>query len=348
METLWFIIIGAMLTIYVLLDGFDFGSGIIYLFIAKTDAERRAVLNAIGPVWDGNEVWLIAGGGTLFFAFPAVYAASFSGFYLALIMVLWLLMLRGISMEFRSQISNGLWKSFWDAVLAFASIIIAVVLGAALGNVIRGVPLNAEGYFFVPFWTNFGTGTNPGILDWYTITVGLFSLFLLAVHGANYIAMKTEGELQERARNISKKLVWAVAGFAIIFPFLTSIAQPEMLMNFNEHPAGYLLPVFTFAALFAILYFRYRNKDTATFLSTSAFIAGLLLTAVFTIFPNILIATTNPSYSLTVYNSAASPYGLQVGIIWFVIGISLASAYTIFMYRSFRGKVKLSADEDGY
>jgi len=241
-----------------------------------------------------------------------------------------------------------LWKSFWDAVLTFGSTVIAVVLGAALGNLVRGVPLNADGYFFVPLWTNFRIGLNPGILDWYTIFIGLFSLILLAVHGANYIAMKTEGELHTRSRNISKKLIWILIGFGIITPFLTSIAQPEMMRNFNNNPIGYILPVFAYASLFAMIYFRLKSNDMSSFLSSSAFIAGLFLTAVFTIFPNILIATTEPSNSLTVYNSAASPYGLKVGLVWFVIGISLATAYTIYMYRSFWGKVKISVDKEVY
>src|SRR5215831_16895229 len=167
METLWFIIIAVMITAYVVLDGFDLGAGVIYLVAAKTDNERRAVLKAIGPVWDGNEVWLVAAGGTLYFAFPHLYASSFSGFYLPLMIVLWLLMLRGVSIELRNHVRNSLWQSFFDSVFAWSSLLLAVFFGAALGNVIRGVPLDSEGYFFEPLWTTFSPNGDTGILDWY-------------------------------------------------------------------------------------------------------------------------------------------------------------------------------------
>ncbi|MDE3197839.1 MAG: cytochrome d ubiquinol oxidase subunit II, partial [Acidobacteriota bacterium] len=169
METIWFLIAAVMLTIYVVLDGFDLGVGIIHLFAARTDSERRTTIASIGPVWDGNEVWLLSAGGTLYFAFPGLYAAGFSGFYLALMVVLWLLMLRGIAVEFRNHVNNGVWKSLWDAVFCGASALLAIFYGAALGNVVRGVPLDREGYFFTAFWTDFRTGPHPGIIDWYTV-----------------------------------------------------------------------------------------------------------------------------------------------------------------------------------
>jgi len=349
METLWILIIGVLLAMYILLDGFDFGTGIIYLFIAKTEKEKRTVINAIGPIWDGNEVWLVVAGGTLFFAFPTAYASSFSGFYLALIMVLWLLMLRGISMEFRHQIQNKLWKTFWDKTLMISSVIMAIVFGAVLGNILRGVPIGSDGYFFVPFWTNFRTGSNPGIIDWFTLTFGIYFLFILMVHGANYIALKTEGELQDRARKLSKKFMWVVLIFTLIIPFLTAIAQPAMLRNFTNNPIGYLIPVISLIALLYSLYSRSHNNDRFSFLLFSVFIVGLLLTVVFTIFPNILISTLNPSYSLTIHNAAAKANGLEIGFYWFIIGISLASIYTYLMYHKFWGKVKIDDKEDaGY
>src|SRR5260221_1441283 len=179
MQTLWFILVAFMLTMYVLLDGFDLGAGVIHLVIARTDEERRVILRAIGPVWDGNEVWLIAAGGTLFFTFPVLYAASFSGFYLPLMIVLWLLMLRGISIELRTHSDAPLWKPLWDTVFGISSALLALVFGVALGNVVRGVPLNAEGYFFVPLWTNLKVGANAGAIDWYTLMVGITSLLAL-------------------------------------------------------------------------------------------------------------------------------------------------------------------------
>src|SRR6266581_2418277 len=158
METTWFCLVAVMIAIYVVLDGFDFGAGIVHLFVARSEGERRRVLSSIGPVWDGNEVWLLAGGGTLYFAFPSLYSSSFSGFYLPLMIVLWLLILRGISIEFRNHLTSLVWQPFWDVVFAGASALLAIFFGAALGNVVRGVPLDASGDFFLPLWTNFRLG----------------------------------------------------------------------------------------------------------------------------------------------------------------------------------------------
>src|SRR5271167_4568191 len=176
MATLWFMIVAVMVAAYVVLDGFDLGAGVIYLGAAKTPDERRSIMRAIGPVWDGNEVWLLAAGGTLYFAFPLLYASSFSGFYLPLMMVLWLLILRAIGIEFRTHIDNQVWQSFFDGVFSLSSVLLAVFFGAALGNVVRGVPLAPDGYFFEPLWTNWKIGPHPGILDWYTVVAGVVAL----------------------------------------------------------------------------------------------------------------------------------------------------------------------------
>ena len=348
METIWFAIIGALFTLFVALDGFDFGAGIIYRFIAKTDAERRTVLNAIGPVWDGNEVWLIIAGGAIFFAFPTAYASAFSGFYLALIVLLWLLMFRGLSMELRSQLASPLWRSFWDTMLMIGSVMIAVVLGAALGNLLRGVPLAPDGYFFEPLWTNFLIGTHPGLLDWYTLLTAAFVVAVFALHGANFIAFKTEGALQTRARNVGRLMGWRVAVLAVITAVGTYIARPAALNNFLEFPLGIALPVLSFASIGAVLWFRHRERDGAAFAASGASIVFLMLGAGFTIYPNVLIATTDSANTLTIYNAATSPYALRTGLGWFAVGGSLAIAYTLFMYRSFRGKVTLPGKGEGY
>src|SRR6266446_2661602 len=216
MATLWFCLVAAMLAAYATLDGFDLGAGIIYLFIARTDEERRAVLRAVGPIWDGNEVWLIAAGGVLFMAFPTLYASSFSGFYLPLMIVLWLLMLRGISVEFRNHLESPAWAPGWDIVFAGASAALAGFYGAAIGNVVRGVPLDNSGNFFLPLWTNFRTGKEVGILDWFTILVGLATFFAMGEHGALWVAMKTEGELETRCRRLARVGWWAVLLFAAL------------------------------------------------------------------------------------------------------------------------------------
>src|SRR6195256_3861351 len=209
MGFIWFWIVAVMLTAYVVLDGFDLGVGILHPLLSRTEHDRQIMLRSIGPVWDGNEVWLLAGGGTLYFAFPALYASAFSGFYLALMIVLWLIILRGASIELRMHIDDGLWRSFFDGLFFVSSLLLAVFFGAALANVIRGVPLRADGYFFLPLWSNWRVGPEPGILDWYTVICGVTALVALALHGAAYIAVKTAGDLAQRARGLVLRL-WPV------------------------------------------------------------------------------------------------------------------------------------------
>src|ERR687893_325538 len=202
--------VSLMIAVYVLLDGFDLGAGAIHLVAAKNDRERRTILRAIGPVWDGNEVWIIAAGGTLFFAFPLLYAAGFSGFYLPLIIVLWLLVVRGLSIELRAHIDDPMWASFWDGMFFLGSSLLIIFFGAALGNVVRGVPLNEDGYFFQPLWTDFSPfSQTPGILDWYTVLIGLLALTTLIAHGSNFVALKTENELNARSRKIARLFAFA-------------------------------------------------------------------------------------------------------------------------------------------
>ena len=212
MGTLWFWLLALMIAAYVLLDGFDLGAGAIHLVVARTDEERKQVLSSIGPVWNGNEVWLIATGGVLYFAFPPLYASGFSGFYLPLMIVLWLLILRGIAIEFRDHIHSEVWDPVWDFLFCTSSLLLCVFFGAALGNVIRGVPLDASGYFFEPLWTNFQLGAKTGILDWYTILVGLLALAALIVHGALWVAMKTTGPVHDRSLRMARLIWWAVVG----------------------------------------------------------------------------------------------------------------------------------------
>jgi cytochrome bd ubiquinol oxidase subunit II len=346
METFWFMAVAFMITMYVLLDGFDLGAGVIHPFVAKDNDERRMIIRAIGPVWDGNEVWLIAAGGTLFFAFPFLYASSFSGFYLPLIIVLWLLMIRGLSIELRSHLSDPLWASFWDAAFFIGSALLAIFFGAALGNVVRGVPIGEDGYFFQPLWTNFSpTNANPGILDWYTVLTGLLALSALVVHGANFIAVKTEHDLNTRAR----RFAWLGWISTILLTTLTTMAtfylRPGMLSAFVERPWGVVLPALALGGLAGIGYFNFKERDKAAFLSSSAYILGMLTSTVFAVYPEVLPAV-DPANSLTIYNASASPYGLGVGLIWWSIGMVLAAVYFIFIYRLFRGKVRL--DDEGY
>jgi cytochrome bd ubiquinol oxidase subunit II len=346
METFWFIAVAFMIAMYVLLDGFDLGAGAIHPFVARNDDERRMVIRAIGPVWDGNEVWIIAAGGTLFFAFPQLYASSFSGFYLPLMMVLWLLMIRGLSIELRGHIENPLWSSFWDAAFFVGSALLAIFLGAALGNVVRGVPIGEDGYFFQPLWTDFSpTNPNPGILDWYTVLTGLLALSTLVVHGANFIAVKTEHDLHVRALRIARFGWIATVLLTALTTVMTFYLRPGMLSNFAEHPWGVVLPALALGGLAGTGYFNFRGRDRAVFLASSAYILGMLTSTVFAVYPEVLPAV-DPANSLTIYNASASPYGLAVGLIWWTIGIALAAVYFVLIYRLFRGKVRL--EDEGY
>lgn len=339
MPTLWFILVAWMLIMYVLLDGFDLGAGIIHLVVARTNSERHLVLRAIEPVWDGNEVWLIAAGGTLFFTFPLLYASSFSGFYLPLFIVLWLLMVRGAAIVLRPRLPNVVWVSFWDGMFFLGSSLLAIFYGAALGNVIRGVPLNSQGYFFGPLWTDFNPfSANPGILDWYTILTGLLAFAVLLTHGANYIAVKTEGTLNERARRISR-IGWLITiPLAILASVATFFVQPQVYASFTQRPWGIIFPLIALVGLLGAGYFNFTKRDMAAFLSSGTFILGMLSSAAFSLYPLVLPAV-NRANSLTIDNASASQYGLTVGLIWWSVGIVLVVIYFIITYRRFRGKV---------
>jgi len=285
--------------------------------------------------------------GTLFFSFPLLYAASFSGFYLPLIIVLWLLMIGGLSVELRSYIESPVWASFWDGMFFVGSSLLAVFYGAALGNVVRGVPLGENGYFFQPLWTNFSpTNPTPGILDWYTILIGLLALVALVVHGAGWVALKTEGALNARARR-AVHIGWlAVVVLTAITTLATFSLSPRMLSRFYEHPWGVVFPALAVAGLALLGYSGFRGRDVGAFLSSGAYIMGMMASTAFAVYPKVLPAV-EPGNSLTVYNASGSAYGLAVGLAWWSIGMVLAAIYFVLIYRLFRGKVRIEED-DGY
>jgi cytochrome d ubiquinol oxidase subunit II len=346
METLWFVIVAGMLAMYVLLDGFDLGVGIVHLYVARGERERRLVVQTIGPVWDGNEVWLLAAGGTLYFAFPVLYASSFSGFYLPLMIVLWLFMLRGIALEFRHHFDNGLWKPFWDVVFAGSSAMLAIFFGAALGNVVRGVPLDDQARFFLPLWTNLLPGGRAGVLDWYTVLVGLGAFLALAVHGAFWVALKTDGEVQARARKLARVAWWGVAAFTVAVTIATFRLQPQVPARIAAAPWGLVFPAVAVGGLLVTWRAVHHRADREGFLASCAYLAGMLSSVAFGVYPYVLPSNVDPSRSLDIYNSAAGGYGLWVGFVWFVPGLVLASAYFVFAYRRFAGKT--TVDEQGY
>lgn len=345
METIWFCIVAVMLTAYVLLDGFDLGAGVIHLFAARNDAERRELIGSIGPVWDGNEVWLVATGGTLYFAFPGLYAAGFSGFYLALIIVLWLLMLRGMAVEFRSHIANEVWRPFWDAVLCGSSALLAIFYGTALGNVVRGVPLDQEGFFFLPLWSSLNTGANPGIIDWYTLLVGIAALLVLTLHGALWVNLKTSGDLQSRARLTASRIFWGVCGAVLVISVASFRVQPHLKQSFAARPWLWVFPLIAVTGLFAVRICLGAFLDLWAFLGSALFVTGLLCSAAFGLFPLLLPAVPDASLSLTAYNAAAPHYGLAIGFVWWIPAFLLALTYTTFVYRHFGGKVAVARTE---
>jgi cytochrome d ubiquinol oxidase subunit II len=347
METIWFCLVAIMLTGYVILDGFDIGAGILHLWIARTDAERRVVLRSIGPVWSGNEVWLLATGGTLYFAFPALYAASFSGFYLPLMMVLWLLILRGVSLEFRNHVGGHIWSVFWDAVFAFASILLAIFYGAALGNVVRGVPFDSAGRFFEPLWTNFLPAGQTGILDWYTILIGVAALAALTLHGAAWLALKTAGELNARALRCASAIWWVVAAITIVITYASFRLLPNLTLNFYAHPPGLIFPLLAIAGLLGTKWFVRARNDAMAFASSCVYITGMLTSVTFSLYPNVLPASTNPFNGLSISNAKAADYGLKIGLVWWVIGMALVAVYTTYTYRSFAGKIHAEEGDEG-
>src|ERR1022692_2579272 len=252
METIWYCLVAVMIVGYVVLDGFDLGIGVLHLFLVRSEAERRTTLASIGPVWDGNEVWLLAGGGTLYFAFPLLYASAFSGFYLPLMIVLWLLILRGISIELRNHIEVGVWRALLDGVFGLSSALLTIFFGAALANVLRGVPLQADGYFFLPLWTNWQPGLYPGILDWYTVIGGLLALVALTLHGALWLTIKASGDLEERARRIVSPL-WLLLVALTVFSLIATLAvRPSSLENYYTYPVTFVIPAGVIASLLSI------------------------------------------------------------------------------------------------
>ena len=344
-----------MLGMYVILDGYDFGAGIVHLLFAKTDEERAAIRNAIGPFWDANEVWLIASGGVLFFAFPTLYASAFSGFYLPLMLVLWFLIFRAIGLELRGQIHNRLWERFWEKAFGVASLCLALFFGAALGNVVRGVNLGMvengvstqEGhYFFLQLWnpTLDPLAESHGIIDWFTILLGIVSVITLTIHGANWIILKTSSTINNRLKSIIFKLNMVLCVLVILTAALWQYVKPFPLNNLIDHAWLWIFPLIAAVGLIGQFWIHKFKKDGMGFLFSCLFIMGSFASTVASLFPNVLPSTNSVNPSLTIYNVAAHEYGLSVGMNWFIIAFILVIIYFIIQFRVFKGKL----DDVGY
>lgn len=340
MGFIWFWIVAVMIAAYVVFDGFDLGAGILYPILGRSEKDRSTIVQAIGPVWDGNEVWLLAGGGTLFFAFPLLYASSFSGFYLPLTIVLWLLVLRALGIELRGHIGNDLWRTFFGGIFSLASLLLTVFFGAALANVIRGVPLGPDHYFFLPLWTNWQVGPQPGILDWYTVIGGLVAVVALTTHGALWLWLKTSDELSERARRAAG-YGWAALCLMTLVSLIATIAvQPLALKNYGAYPILYLIPLAVVASLLALQLFRNAGKALYAFLASCAYLVFMLVGAAAGLYPVLLPSSLNPQDSLTIADSLTGGYALHVGLIWWGFGMLLAVGYFVTAYWLFRGKAE--------
>jgi len=340
MAELWFAILATTLIVFSVLDGFDFGAGALTFAVGKTEAERRAVIAAIGPFWDGNEVWLIAAGGVLFLAFPSVLAAAFPAFYLALFLVLWCLVLRGIAMEVRSHVRDSMWRSFWDVVLMLGSGLLALLFGVALGNVVRGVPLGTGKSFTLAFFTDFTPRGVVGLLDWYTVSVGLLSFVALLAHGAAFLTYRTEGALRERARQLERRL-WIVGGaLFVVVTAETAVVRPELFEALLRRPLAWAFTALAVAGVVFGVQAHAREHDRRTFIASAAVLGGLLAATATALFPTMLHSTLDPARSVTATQALSAPYGLKVALVWWPVAFALAVTYLAFAFRSNREKIR--------
>ncbi len=331
LNTIWFGIIGILFTGYAILDGFDLGVGALHLF-SKGDTEQRTMLNAIGPVWDGNEVWLVTAGGALFAAFPEVYATAFSGFYLAFMLLLAALIFRAVAIEFRSKREGKIWRQGWDVSFSVASILASLLIGVALGNIAWGVPLDSHHEF---------AGSFLGMLHPFSLLVGITTVALFMMHGSIYVVLKTEGDLQSRARLWTRNgIIFFIIGYAFTTLF-TLLYVPHMTDTIRDHPALFIVPMITILAIANIPREIHHGRDFRAFLSSSLAVAALLALFGIGMYPYMIYSQPMPENSLTIYNAASSQATLKIMLIIALIGMPMVLAYTISIYWIFRGKVKL-------
>ena len=333
LNTIWFALVGILFTGYAMLDGFDLGVGALHLF-TKTDQERRTLLNAIGPVWDGNEVWLVTGGGALFAAFPRAYATVFSGFYMAFMIFLFCLIFRAVAIEFRSKQPMRWWRQAWDVSFTISSFLSTFVLGVALGNIIWGIPIDGQGEFAGSFW---------GLFHPYTILVGITTVSLFMMHGAIYLVLKTEGELHDKLRGwVNNTIIFFIICY-VTTTMVTLIFVPNMVHYFREEPALFIIPFLNMLAVANIPREIIHGRDFMAFLSSCAAMIALMAIFGIGLFPDMVYSNPIPENSLSIYSAASSHKTLEIMLIIAIIGVPLVISYTVSIYWIFRGKVKLDA-----
>ncbi len=349
MEIFWYIIIAIVLAVFFILDGYDFGTGIIHLFMAKKEEDKEVIAKAAGLFWDSNEVWLAAAGGMLFMAFPTFYASVFSGFYLPLIIVLWLIVFRAIGLEFRSQFNYQMWKDMWDKAFGISSLLLALFFGIALGNIVRGVNLGGvengistyeAHYFFLPLWdSSFSPSTtHPGVIDWFTLTIGIISVVVLAMHGANWIVLKTNSSINNKLKNVVFKLNLVLSFLTIFSLSIWHIINDSPFKNFLDKPFLIIFPIIYFTGIIG-LYFVKKNRDIVNFVFSTFIVLGGITSTLSSMFPAILSSTNAVNDPLTIYNTATSDYGLSVALGWGILGFILLFVYMIIQKRLMKGKI---------
>lgn len=331
LNIVWFVLVGILFCGYVILDGFDFGSGVVSLFL-KEDQEKRIVLNAIGPVWDGNEVWLITAGGALFAAFPPVYATVFSGFYLAFMLLLLVLITRAVSIEFRGKQTMMWWRKGWDITFSISSILAAVLLGVALGNMMRGIELDHQGNYI---------GSFLELLNPYALLLGVLSLSMMAMHGGFYLLLKTEGFLQEKIRRITRASIIVFEVLLLLHIAVTIVSVPHALDNLNKLPWLYIVPTAGVICFAGMILFYQTKKYGFAFICSSVLIACLIGMFGIATYPYMVISNPNAEHSIDIYQGGATHYSLSIMTVIAMIGVPLVLTYTIVVYRVFRGKVKI-------
>lgn len=347
MEIFWFIIIAIVFTMFFILDGYDFGTGIIHLFFAKTEDDRRIVAKSAGLFWDSNEVWLVAGGGLLFMAFPTFYASAFSGFYLPLIMVLWLIIFRAIGLELRGHFHFQMWRNIWDKAFGVSSLLLALFFGIALGNIVRGVNLGGvengvsayeAHYFFLPLWNSSFSpeGTHPGVIDWFTIIIGLLSVVTLSIHGAAWVILKTNATINDRLKKTVFQLTLVLVGLTILSLAVWHVIHPNPLGNFGDKP--YLI-VFPLIYLSGIIGLFLLKTDNLRFVSSTLVVIGGITSSLASIFPVVLPSTNSVNESLTIYNTNSGDYSMSVAMGWGLIGFVLLFVYLFVQKKLMGGKI---------
>ncbi|MGA2582952.1 MAG: cytochrome d ubiquinol oxidase subunit II [Tepidisphaeraceae bacterium] len=345
MVTLWFCLFWGTLAMFVVSGGTDIGVGILHFLVGRTEQERRQIIRSIDQVWKPNEVWLIVIGGMMFLAFPALLAESLSGFYLAIMLVLWLLIGRGMGIDLRDRIVDPMWSQFWDVVFWLSSILLAVCLGAALGNFVRGVPLDETGgVFFEAFWTNFRLGPDTGILDWFTILVGITAVIALTHHGALWLSHFTDGPVQQRSARLADRL-WLVLVIALgVCVLLSTIFQPQVRINLASHPWGVILLLVAGAALVRCKSLRRRGRTLQAYIASGLSLYAVVICTAFGLYPYVLPAR-NPEYGLTAFKAAAPSESLELALCWWIPAALLVACYFAYVYSKMPSKFPLDAEE---